>query len=514
MRGNLCSVLDDNLSIRGEKTAIVYRGGSDTFAGLHGKSLSVARALIARGLEPGEKVGLHLANIPEFVYAYFGILRAGGQVVPLNVMLKEGELAYLGNDSGVKFVITQAPFVENLLSARASMGSLKEIFCVSPHPGEILPFESLLGDQRECPLPETRPEDVAVIFYTSGTTGQPKGAMLTHENLYTNALVTAEAYGYVEEDFVVFGMPLFHSSGQTNVMNAGFSQGAAIYIMPRFSAEEAIDVVSEHHASVFVGVPTMYHQIINNPKSGEFAVESLRVLIVGAAPMPKVLYETVSERFGVPITEGYGLSEAGPVVAHNPIHGRKKIGSVGLSLPGISIRIVDEEDRDLPTCEVGELLVRGPNVMLGYLNRPKATAEALREGWLHTGDLAKVDEDGYLFIVDRKKDMVLTGGFNIYPREIEEILHQHPSVSEAAVIGLPDEEKGEIAVAFLILREGQGADEGEIIEFCRKRMAVYKAPRKVKFVKKLPRNSAGKVLKRLLRESIPLPEKDHHASKS
>jgi long-chain acyl-CoA synthetase len=501
MSGSLCSVLDNNLPSRERKTAMVWKGGSDTYAGVYGKSLSVALALSARGLGPGDKVGLHLANIPEFVYAYFGILRAGGQVVPMNVMLKEGELAYLGNDSGVRFVVTQAPFVENLLSARPGMASLREIFCVSGYQGKVPAFESLLGEQKKCPFPETRPEDVAVIFYTSGTTGQPKGAMLTHENLYTNALVTAGAYEYVEEDLVVFGMPLFHSSGQTNVMNAGFSRGAAIYLMDRFSAEEAIDVVADHRASVFVGVPTMYHQIINSTKAGNFAVKSLRVMIVGAAPMPKALYEAVSERFGVPITEGYGLSEAGPVVAHNPIHGRKKIGSVGLPLPGISIRIVDEEDRDVPTGEVGELLVRGPNVMRGYLKRPEESAATLRGGWLHTGDLARVDEDGYLFIVDRKKEMVLTGGFNIYPREVEEVLHQHPSVSEAAVIGLPDEEKGEIAVAFLILREGRQADAKEIVAFCRERMAVYKAPRKVKIVKELPRNSAGKVLKRMLRES-------------
>lgn len=512
MTGNLCAVLDENLPLRKDRTAIVWRGGSDTFAGIYAKSLSVAQALLRRGLRPGDRVGLHLANIPTFIYAYFGILRAGGQVVPLNVMLKEAELAYLANDCALRFAVTQEPFIENLLHAGPAIASLEEVFCASPLRPGIPGFEELLAERGESSLPETGHGDVAVIFYTSGTTGRPKGAMLTHANLYSNAVVTGEAYGYTEEDLIVFGMPLFHSSGQTNVMNAGFFRGAAIYLMPRFTADEAIAAVSGHRASVFVGVPTMYHQIVNHPGRRDFAVDTLRALIVGAAPMPQALYETVSKEYGVAITEGYGLSEAGPVVAHNPLHGRKKIGSVGLPLADISIRIADEKDEDVPTGSVGELLVRGPNVMKGYLDRPEATAEVLRGGWLHTGDLARVDEDGYLFIVDRKKDMVLTGGFNIYPREIEEVLHLHPSVSEAAVVGQPDEEKGEIAVAFLIPRGGHTPSEGEILRFCRKRLAAYKVPKKVQFVSELPRNSAGKVLKRLLREKAPVQENHHHVS--
>jgi len=512
MNGTLCALLDANLPRRQDKTAMIWRGGSDTFAGIEKKSLSVAQGLLKRGLRPGDRVGLHLANIPVFVYAYYGILRAGGQVVPLNVMLKEAELAYVGTDSTLRFAVSQEPFIENLLRAAPAIESLEAVFCATPLRPGIPSFEELLAEPRESSLPEMHPGDVAVIFYTSGTTGRPKGAMLTHANLYSNALAAAEAYEYAEEDVIVFGMPLFHSSGQTNVMNAGFFRGAAVYLMPRFSADEAITAVSEQRASVFVGVPTMYHQIVNHPARRDFAVDALRALIVGAAPMPRALYETVSKEYDVAITEGYGLSEAGPVVAHNPLHGLKKIGSVGLPLPGISIRIADEQDREMPAGSVGELLVRGPNVMKGYLNQPEATAEALRGGWLHTGDLACVDEDGYLFIVDRKKDMVLTGGFNIYPREIEEVLYQHPSVSEAAVVGLPDEEKGEISVAFLIPRGGPAVSEGEILRFCRERLAAYKVPKKVEFVNELPRNSAGKVLKRLLREGAPGQEKRHHVS--
>jgi long-chain acyl-CoA synthetase len=252
--------------------------------------------------------------------------------------------------------------------------------------------------------------------------------------------------------------------------------------------------------SVFVGVPTMYHQIMNHPLADRLGSRGLRVLIVGAAPMPEALFRMVMERTGIPITEGYGLSEAGPVVCHNPLHGVKKIGSVGLPLEGVSVKVVDPERRELPVGETGELLVKGPNIMLGYLNQLEETQAVLKDGWLHTGDLARMDQDGYIFIVDRKKEMILTGGFNIYPREIEEVLHAHPSVSEAAVIGLPDEEKGELATAFIILKTGAEVQEEDIIGFCRERLAVYKAPREVHFVEELPRNASGKVLKRLLRE--------------
>ncbi|MFH1117394.1 MAG: long-chain fatty acid--CoA ligase [Pseudomonadota bacterium] len=500
MEKNLCSVLEDNLRSRGDKTALLRQGGSDTFRGIDGKASAIAAALLDRGLRPGQRVGIHTANIPEFVYAYFGVLKAGGQVVPINVMLKPNELAWLGRDSGLIFIVTQQPFVNEIQAARADIPSLREVFCVSPGCGGTTPFESLYSEPVSHIAGPANPEDVAVIFYTSGTTGHPKGAMLTHWNLCSNALATAETYEYVENDVIVFGMPMFHSSGQTNAMNAAFSRGAALVMIPRFTPDSVFDAFKSFPVSVFIGVPTMYHQILYHPEAERFASGNLRVCIVGAAAMPEKLFNDVAERYGVPITEGYGLSEAAPVVAHNPIRGVKKIGSVGIAVPGVSIHIVDEQDNLLPPGQVGELAVQGPNVMKGYLNQPEATSEALKGGLLHTGDLARMDEDGYLFIVDRKKDMILTGGFNIYPREVEEVLYTHPAVSEAAVIGLPDEEKGELACAYVILKSGCAASEEDIVAFCRERMAAYKAPRKVRFVGELPKSPSGKILKRLLKD--------------
>lgn len=500
MGKNLCSVLEDNLSSRGDNVAMLWKGGSDTYREIDAKASAIAAALLARGLRPGQRVGIHTANVPEFVYAYFGVLKAGGQVVPINVMLKSNELAWLGRDSGLVFAVSQQPFVKELTDAWPKIPSLKEIFCVSPGPEEATPFENVFSEQASHVASPAAAEDVAVIFYTSGTTGHPKGAMATHWNLYSNALATAEVYEYVAKDVIVFGMPMFHSSGQTNVMNAAFSTGAAIVMIPRFSPDAVFEAFRTFPVSVFIGVPTMYHQILYHPEAERFASGNLRVCIVGAAAMPEKLFNAVAEKYGVPITEGYGLSEGGPVVAHNPIRGVKKIGSVGLPVPGVSVQVVDEQDNLLPSGQVGELVVRGPNVMKGYLNEPDATSEALRNGWLHTGDLARIDEDGYVFIVDRKKDMILTGGFNIYPREVEEVLYTHPAVSEAAVIGLSDEEKGELACAFVILKPGHISSEEEIIAYCREHMAAYKAPRKVKFVEELPRSPSGKILKRLLKD--------------
>jgi long-chain acyl-CoA synthetase len=500
MEKNLCSVLEENLEVRPDKTAMLWKDGRDTYAEVDAKASAIARSLMARGLKPGDRVGIHLANIPEFVYAYFGILKAGGQVVPINVMLKAGELSWLGTDSQLVFIVSQEPFISELAEASNKIGSLREVFCLAPCPDGYSPYESLLEDSRDHLPSHAGPDEVAVIFYTSGTTGHPKGAMLTHWGLCSNALATAETYEYAADDVIVFGMPMFHSSGQTNVMNAAFSRGAAIVMIPRFSPDTVFEAFSAFPVTVFIGVPTMYHQILNHSQSSSFGLETLRVLIVGAAAMPEKLFTSVSEQYGLPITEGYGLSEGGPVICHNPIHGKKKIGSVGLPVPGVSVRVVGEDDEPLPPNTVGELLVKGPNVMKGYLNQPEATEEALKGGWLHTGDMARIDEEGYIFIVDRKKDMILTGGFNVYPREAEEVLYTHPAVSEAAIIGILDEEKGELATAFVILKPGQEADEEELITFCRERIAVYKAPRRVRFVDELPRSPSGKVLKRLLRE--------------
>ncbi len=503
MHENLVSLLNHNLDLRPEKTALVFEQFTDSFEGIACKAGRIASSLHSRGLRPRQRVGLLLSNIPEFIYSYYGILMAGGQVVPMNVMWKPSEIAYIGKDSRLQHIIAQSSFVVNAVAAKSGISTLKDIFAVGEVSEGTTPFEELTAESDGSFLYTPEPDDTAVIFYTSGTTGRPKGAMLTHANLCTNAMATAKTYHYTEKDIVVFGMPLFHSSGQTNVMNAAYSRGASLVLLPRFSVQGVLEAFKTHPVSVFVGVPTMYHQILNHPEARHMEGANLRVLIVGAAPLPETLFHAIADRFRVPITEGYGLSEAGPVVAHNPLSGEKKVGSVGLPVEGVSVRVVDEEELELGVDEVGELLVQGPNVMQGYLNQPEATAHALKGGWLHTGDMARIDQDGYIFIVDRKKDMILTGGFNIYPREVEEVIHLHPSVEEAAVVGMSDEEKGELAAAFIILKSGQTPSEQEIIEFCRSRMAVYKAPRRIFFIDELPRSPSGKVLKRFLRDMQP-----------
>jgi long-chain acyl-CoA synthetase len=294
-------------------------------------------------------------------------------------------------------------------------------------------------------------------------------------------------------------MPMFHAAGQTNVMTAAFSQGATVVLLPRFSPEKVFEALAQEKATVYIGVPTMYFQILYHPESEKFARNNLRLCLVGAASMPEKILKEFGEKFKVPISEGYGLSEAAPVVSHNPIDGIKKPLSIGVPIPGVEMKIFGEDDLELGPGEIGELVIRGPNVMKGYLNRPEETAEALRGGWLHTGDMAYRDEDGYFFIVDRKKEMILTGGFNIYPREVEEVMFSHPKIAEVAVVGIPDLEKGEKAKAFVVLKQGETATQEEILEFCRSRMAVYKAPREAEFMNALPRNASGKVLKRILR---------------
>ena len=501
MNSNLAGLLESSATRFPDSPGIIFERKKITYKELDRSAGQVARALQKSGVSKGDRVAIHLPNCPEFVVTYFGILKAGATVIPINVMLKQHEIEYLLSDSGSKVLFTLNEFLAEAAPATKQIPGFKEIIVVGHHGGEGVPFEGLF-DASNPPINAVdvdQSEDLAVIFYTSGTTGKPKGAMLTHANMVSNAFATAQMYKYSHDDTIISAMPMFHAAGQTNVMTAAFSQGAAVALLPRFTPEKVFEVLAAEKATVFIGVPTMYFQILSHPEADRFGSNNLRLCLVGAASMPEKVLKDFGEKYKVVISEGYGLSEAAPVVSHNPIDGVKKPLSIGVPIPGVEMTIFDEHDRELPPGQVGELVIKGPNIMKGYLNQPEATAEALRNGWLHTGDMAYRDEDNYFFIVDRKKDMILTGGFNIYPREVEEVLFTHPKVAEAAVVGMPDLEKGEKAKAFVVLKEGQTATAEEIIGFCRTRMAAYKAPREVEFMERLPRNAAGKVLKRILR---------------
>jgi long-chain acyl-CoA synthetase len=360
-------------------------------------------------------------------------------------------------------------------------------------------FNRLLAENpAEFDMVQTMPDDTAVILYTSGTTGRPKGSELTHFNMFQNAVVVAERlFGMTEDDVALGTLPLFHVFGQTCAMNATIYKGATVALMPRFEPEGALKIIQDAGVTLFYGVPTMYQYLLRYPNREQYDTSSLRLGVSGGAAMPVEVLRSFEEQFGVVILEGYGLSETSPVVCFNQPESRK-VGSIGLPVWGIELKIVDPEDREAPQGEPGELVIRGHAVMKGYHKKPEATEKAMQNGWFHTGDIAKMDEEGFVFIVDRVKDLIIRGGYNVYPREIEEVLYEHPVVAELAIVGVPHEELGEEVRAVVALKEGESATEEEIIDFAKERVAAYKYPRSVIFMDELPKTATGKILKREL----------------
>ncbi|HLH79936.1 MAG TPA: long-chain fatty acid--CoA ligase [Chthonomonas sp.] len=505
-----------------ERTALIFRDQPITFAQLSEQTRRLAAGYAALGVEAGDRVALLLPNSPAFIMGYYAAAYLGAVSVPANPMLKPPELAYIWGDAGVKLVLTAEPLLPNVLEARKELPELHHIVCltgasapaststpISPQsvPGLIL-FSDLLTHEplSSAALPSVQEEDCAVILYTSGTTGHPKGAMLSHRNLTRNIEQVLGRLQFTQEDRLLTVLPLFHAFAGTVCMNLPMMVGASSVLLDSFSPGKVLESVARHRVTVLPAVPAMFYALLQLPPDPTLDLSSLRFLVSGGAPLPVAMLEALEKRFGVPVIEGDGPTECSPVTSANPLEGPRKPGSVGPPLPGVEIAIVDDEDRPLPTGEVGEIVVRGDNVMMGYLNQPEATREAMRNGWYHTGDLGRLDEDGYLYIVDRKKDMVITAGLNVYPREVEEVLITHPAVADVAVIGLPDALRGEEVVAVVVCKEGvsqEGLDR-ELIRHCRARLADYKVPRKVFFRDSLPRSSTGKVLKRLLKKEMEM----------
>ena len=461
----------------------------------------VAAGLRAAGLERGDTVALQLPNVPQFVFAYLGALKAGLTLVPLNPLLRAPEIAYHLEDSGARVLITFASFVDE---AMKGAGTGVRVFVVGADaPAGARPFEALYGEDSGDVEPMNS-DDTAVIIYTSGTTGRPKGAELSHFQMYMAATVAADTFGYRPDDVTLAVLPLFHVFGLSSVMNSAIRAGAALVLVPRFDVGDVLDAIEQHRVTVFCGVPTMFVALLQADLSGR-DVSSLRVCVSGGASIPaEVLKGFEAAYAGAPILEGYGLSETCALATFNRSAEDRRVMSIGRRMWGVDVAVVDSEDRELPAGpdNVGEIVLRGHNIMKGYRGRPEATAEAMRGGWFHTGDLGHRDDDGFFYIVDRKKDLVIRGGFNVYPREIEEVLHEHPAVLEAAVLGRPHERLGEEVVAFIALKNGAAATPGEVIDFCKERLAAYKYPREVVVLDELPKGGSGKVLKTELRARL------------
>jgi long-chain acyl-CoA synthetase len=504
MSFNLATILRESARTHAAKPAVLVEGARLTYAELDALSDRFAAGLLARGVAPGDTVALQLPNVPQFVIAYFGILKTGAVVVPMNVLLKAGEVGHILHDSGARLLITWAGVAEEAAKGAADAGVADVVVLTTPgvpQPGFGRPFESLLSPLTgPAPLHQTEPGDTAVIVYTSGTTGRPKGAELTHFQLFMNADTPGRLFGIRDDDVVLVVLPLFHVFALSSILNLCVRFGATMSLVPRFDPDAALAAIQRDRVTVFEGVPTMYIALLNHPGLDRYDVSSLRVGISGGAPIPGEVLDEFERRFGIVILEGYGLSETASTTTFNVSEQDRRVYSVGRPIWGVEVQVWDTEGRALPAGRehVGELVVRGVNVMRRYRGNPAATAAAFAGGWFHTGDLGYVDEDGYFFVVDRTTDLVIRGGYNVYPREVEDVLYGHPAVAQAAVVGVPDERLGQEVKAYVTLRPGRHATETELIDHVRERIASYKYPRSVEFRDSLPVNAAGKIVKREL----------------
>jgi long-chain acyl-CoA synthetase len=525
----LDALLSETASKFPQVTATIFYGAKLTYRDLNEAADAFAGALASLGVQMGDRVAILLPNMPPFVIAYFGTVRLGAIVVQLNPLLAPAELRAELQDSGATVLVTAEPLLDKATDA-ARDTSVRHLIVSSPAAyvpllmrpvvklrarpkGEVaIPsgvqthdLEALLHRRRRPPKVDFDPkEQVAVFQYTGGTTGLPKAAMLTHFNLVANAhQINAWVYRLKDgEEVFLCVLPFFHSYGMTVGMNLAIVKAGTMVLLPRFDPAEAAKAIAQHKVTLFPGVPSMYAAVAHSAERGHIDISSVKVCVSGGAPLPIEVHERFVKATGAKLVEGYGLSEASPVTHCNPVwDGENRIGTIGLPLPDTDCKIVDLEtgEKELPLGEAGELVIKGPQVMKGYWNRPDETAQTLRGGWLYTGDIAVMDSDGYFRIVDRKKDLVIVGGFNVYPREVEEVLYQHPKVLEAAVVGVHHPLRGEMLKAFVVLKEGEAATETELIAFCRDRLASYKVPREIEFVRELPKSAVGKILRRELR---------------
>jgi long-chain acyl-CoA synthetase len=488
---NLALIVAESAARHPDQPAIRLGDAELTYSALDESSARVAALLREHGVQAGDRVGVMLPNVLEFPTIYYGVLRAGAVVVPMNVLLKRREIAFYLEDSGARLLLAWHGFCEEARGGATDGGA--ELVEVEPDSFT----ELLAGHEPHRELADTAEEDTAVILYTSGTTGKPKGAELTHLNLHKNAEISSRTTCEVGPGNVVLGaLPLFHSFGQSVGMNASIMVGACLTLVPKFDPGETLETIQRDRVTHFYGVPTMFGALLNHPDRESFDTSSLRNCITGGASMPVEVLRGFEEAFDAIILEGYGLSETSPVACSGHPDMERKAGSIGTPIEGVEMKLVDEDDNEVPQGEVGEVVIRGHNIMKGYWNRPDATEEAMRGGWFHSGDMARTDEDGYFYIVDRKKDLIIRGGYNVYPREVEEVLYEHPKIREAAVVGVPHDEWGEEIGAAVVPHDGEELTADEVSAYVKDRIAAYKYPRIVWFLDELPKGPTGKILKR------------------
>jgi len=488
---NLARLGEENVRTFGEYVSLAFEGREWTNVDQQRAAARAAHGLRALGVGPGDRVVVMLPNCPEVLQAYAAILKLGAVIVPVVFLLSGEEVRHILADSGAKAAITSpelADKLEDWAGTRIVVGG-----------GTGIAWDDLgAGHSDALATVERADGDLAVILYTSGTTGRPKGVALSHGNLASNARAAASLYELDRNAWALAVLPLSHSYGLTT-MNAGNILGTKGVLLRWFNPELVLDTIQRYRVQSMAGVPTMYVYLLNYPEADDFDTSTVRVWGSGAAPLPLEIVAPFEKKFGGRLMEGYGLTEASPVVSAHRLSGTRKLGSVGQPLPGVEVKIFDDADRELAVDEVGEIVVRGPNVMLGYYGLPDETAQTLRNGWLHTGDVGRIDPDGFLWIVERKKDLIIRGGFNIYPREVEEVLYAHPTIAEAAVVGVKDPLMGEDVLAFVVLKPGAAASPESVIAFCQARLAKYKCPKEVRFLTTLPKNPVGKILRKELR---------------
>jgi long-chain acyl-CoA synthetase len=491
---NLASNLTATAEQHPDRPAIKLDDTVISYAQLLDGAQRVTAMLKDKGIEPGDRVGLVLPNVPHFPVIFYGAAAAGAVVVPMNPLLKGREVQYYLEDSGANVVFAWHDMAEEATKGAKAVG----IECVDVEPTGFL--ELIAGHEPDAEVVDRDDDDTVVLLYTSGTTGQPKGAELTHANMATNAATSAETLVELSEQDVVMGcLPLFHCFGLTCGLNAAVVKGACLTLLPRFDADKAIDIVGRDQVTVFEGVPTMYAGMLNAEGAADADMSSLRTCISGGSAMPVEVMKKFEDAFDCIVLEGYGLSETSPVASFNQPGMERKPGSIGVPVRGVEMKLIDDEGNDVEGTgddHVGEIAIKGENVMKGYWGREEATAESIVDGWFRTGDVAKVDDDGYFYIVDRKKDLIIRGGYNVYPREVEEALYEHEAVAEVAVIGIPDDHLGEEVGAAVALKSGETAEPDDLKDFAKERLAAYKYPRHVWIVDELPKGPTGKILRR------------------
>ncbi|XKF66077.1 long-chain fatty acid--CoA ligase [Virgibacillus necropolis] len=497
----------------GEHKALHFYGHEITYKELDVQTAAFVSSLQQNSFTKGDRVALMLPNCPQYVIGYYGTLQAGGIVTQVNPMLIGKELEHILNDSGAETIVIYEPLLP-VLNKIIDSTSVKQVIKVNlagrdTEDSIAIGFSDFLKQATKPPVHvEINPsEDVAVLQYTGGTTGRSKGAMLTHRNVLANVMQTYEYFKdeiQLGNDRYLTVIPLFHVFGMTSCMNLSIFTGSMSIMLPKFDLEEVLQTIKDLKPTSFPGVPTMYVALTNHPKAEQYGIDSIRLCNSGSAPMPGELLKSFERKTGAKILEGYGLSESSPVTHCNPMFSTRIPGSIGIGIPSTDYKIVDLEQgkEEMPTGEIGEIVIKGPQVMKGYWNMPEETEIALRNGWLYTGDIAHMDEDGYVFIIDRKKDLIFASGYNIYPRDVEEVIYEHPSVQEAVVVGIPDEYRGETVKAVVVLKDGMESDAEEITEYCKNNMAAYKVPRIIEFRDELPKTNVGKILRRAIREEV------------